>query len=139
MADINYDAIKTEYLSSDVSLRSLSRKYGVSIAALSKKAKKDGWETVKETIRSRSEQLTIEKAIDTQVSIADKCLNIVNIMVDKISQAAELCEPTDTRAQKDIISMVDDLNQMGAFAFDGATSRNNITVEFIGMDDTYGV
>ena len=139
MAEIDYDSIKTEYLTTNVSFATLGRKYGLDRTSISRKAKKDKWDEEKARMRNEAHEAAIKSTIDAQVSISETCMEIVTIMTAKIKRAAEICDPEDTKMQRDIMAMVDDLNQMGAFAFDGATSRNNITVEFIGMDDSYGV
>ena len=47
MAD--WAAIKTEYVTGDISQSELSRKYGVSKGSVSKHAKAEQWETDRET------------------------------------------------------------------------------------------
>lgn len=131
MAEINYDAIKTEYLTSDASFASLAKKYGINHSSISRKAKKEKWDEEKARMRTIAHKAVQEKTIETQLSLADKCLSILNIMVDKVTESAQICEPGDTRTQKDIMSMIKDLNEMGAFELQSGSSEDNtLTVRF---------
>lgn len=130
MAEINYDAIRTEYLASDVTFASLAKKYGVDRTSISRKAKKDHWDEEKSRLRIRAHEVVQERTIDAQVSLADRCMNILNIMVGKVTEAAQGVQPDDIRAQKDIMSMVKDLNEMGAFVLQESAEDNVLTVRF---------
>ena len=72
MAD--WAAIKTEYVTGDISQSELSRKYGVSKGSVSKHAKAEQWETdretYRETIRNLTKQKTAEKISSAESDIA---------------------------------------------------------------------
>ena len=130
MAEINYDEIKTEYISSDVSLRSLARKYGISISALSKRAKKDCWETAKETIRHKSEQITIDKTIDARTSIAENCIKALTILAEKTVRNAELLADDDISGKRQLSGVLKDMRDMGAFELQTESTDNTLTIRF---------
>lgn len=129
MADINWDAIRTEYITSDTSCASLAKKYGIHHSSVCRKAKRYHWDEEKAQMRNEKRRIVQEKTIEAQVNLADKCLNILNIMVDKATEAAMICEPSDIRGQKDIMSIIKDLNDMGAFALENKAS-NEVTIRF---------
>lgn len=127
---INWDEIRTEYVSSDVSLRSLARKYGVSPSTITKKCKKEDWESEKESIISKSNQQVIEQTIDTRKSIAEKCIRILGKMVDKVEESVDIVEPDDISGKKQIVSMLKDLQDMGAFVMREETEDSTLTIRF---------
>lgn len=133
---INWDDIRTEYVSSDVSLRCLARKYGVAPSTITKKCKKEGWKSEKESIVSRSNQNVIEQTIDTRKSIAEKCIRILEKMVDKVEESVDIVEADDFYGMKQIVSMLKDLKDMGAFELKEETEDNTLIVRF--ESDDYG-
>lgn len=133
---INWDEIRTEYVSTDVSLRSLARKYGVSPSTITKRCKKEDWESERETITSKSNQEVIAQTIDTRKSIAEKCIRILGKMVDKVEESVDIVEPDDISGKKQIVSMLKDLQEMGAFVLQEETQDNNLIVRF--EVDDYG-
>lgn len=135
MAEINYDAIKTEYLTTDASFASLAKKYGINHSSISRKAKKDHWDEEKARMRNEAHRVVQEKTIEAQVDLADKCLSILYKMVDKVSEAVEVVSPEDTRSQKEILSMVKDLNEMGAFTLERSDGSNTLTIRFENCDN----
>lgn len=133
---INWDEIRTEYVSSDVSLRSLARKYGVSPSTITKRCKKEDWESEREAITSKSNQEVIAQTIDTRKSIAEKCIRILGKMVDKVEESVDIVEPDDISGKKQIVSMLKDLQEMGAFVLQEETQDNALTIRF--ETDDYG-
>lgn len=138
MAEINYDAIKTEYLTTDASFASLAKKYGINHSSVSRKAKKDHWDEEKAQMRTQAHKVVQEKTIEAQVSIADKCMRIMEKLVDKVAESVDVVDPDNTQSMKQIVSMMKDLSDMGAFDMLTSSGRNNITIEFVGMNDEYG-
>lgn len=136
---INWDEIRTEYVSSDVSLRSLARKYGVSPSTITKKCKKEDWESEKESIVSKSNQEVIEQTIDTRKSIAEKCIRILGKMVDKVEESVDIVEPDDITGKKQIVSMLKDLQDMGAFELQADDKSNTLVVRFDNYSSDYEV
>lgn len=141
MADkINWEDIKTEYLTSDISCASLAKKYGLHHSSVCRKVKRDNWDEEKAHMSEEKRKVVQEKTIEAQVSIADKCLNILNIMIGKVTEAAESVSADDIKAQKDIMSMVKDLHEMGAFELQSNTDNSNtLVVKFENYTTDYEV
>lgn len=69
---VNWKKIKAEYLAGDISYRKLADKYGVSEAALTRKAVKDGWAKKRDEVRSKSEAKAKQKIVEkTAETMAD--------------------------------------------------------------------
>ena len=93
MAD--WQAIKTEYITTDTSYRKLAEKYGVSRVQIGNVGKEEGWvelrrqhldNTVTKTVEAISEQeVNRAKRI---LTVADKLLNKIEAMVDAVGPEA---------------------------------------------------
>ena len=85
MAD--WQAIKTEYITTDTSYRKLAQKYGVGYSLIGEKARLEGWVKQREQFRNKA----ITKAIDKiSTKKADKMARIDDLadkLLDKLEQA----------------------------------------------------
>ncbi len=85
MAD--WQAIKTEYITTDTSYRKLAQKYGVGYSVIGERARLEGWVEQREQFRNK----TITKAVDKMSSKkADKMARIDDLadkLLEKLEQA----------------------------------------------------
>ena len=98
MAD--WQAIKTEYITTDTSYRKLAQKHGVGYSVIGERARLEGWVTQREQFRNK----TITKAVDKMSSKkADKMARIDDLadqLLEKLERAIseldlQLCTHTD--------------------------------------------
>lgn len=136
MAEINYDEIKTEYISSDISFSSLARKYGCSISAISRKAKKDGWDEIKSKISKETQRNIEEQTIDVRSEIAKNCMVALKNLSIKVAEGSELIEADDINKQRQMSAIIKDLKDMGAFELISESTDSTLTVRF--EVDEYG-
>ena len=87
---IDWQAIKTEYITTNTSYRKLAQKYGVSYQAICHRSKDEGWialreqhlnDTVSETVKKIGQQ-KVNRAKKIQ-TVADKFLNKIEAMADR--------------------------------------------------------
>ena len=116
MADWN--AIKTEYITTDTSYRKLAQKYGVNVTNIAKKASAEEWveqrkqyvnDTQTKTIGAISQQ-QVKRAVKMQ-TVADKLLNKIEAMVDD-------GKPLDTKAIRALTAAVKDLKDIQSIKSD---------------------
>ena len=95
MAD--WQAIKTEYITTDTSYRKLAQKHGVHYQAICQRSKAEGWIAQREQYRNDTITDIIDETSKKQVnrairlqSVADKLLNKIEAMADSIETAKDL-------------------------------------------------
>lgn len=88
MAD--WQAIKTEYITTDTSYRKLAQKYGVNYQAICHRSKEEGWIAQREQYRNSTITKTLEKISQQEAnraakfhSVADKLLNKIDALADR--------------------------------------------------------
>lgn len=95
MAD--WQAIKTEYITTDTSYRKLAEKYGIHYQAICQRSKAEGWiaqreqyknDTITKIININSDQ-EVNRAQRIQ-SVSDKMLTKIEAMVDGIKTAKDI-------------------------------------------------
>ena len=117
----DFEKLKSEYLSGkDVTLRSLSEKYGVSYPELKKKSAECGWAKQKRNNASGSRQKksdSIQEQPRQTLSQTEKINRIADKLLSNIEQGTELSEkPTHIAtligALKDVTAILRDINEI---------------------------
>lgn len=107
MAD--WQAIKTEYITTQTSYRKLAQKYGVNYQAICHRSKDEGWIEQREQYRNKTFIKTVEKISQQEAaraakihSVADKLLLKIEAMVDSEAPLSEKGIRALTAAVKDL-------------------------------------
>jgi hypothetical protein len=85
MAD--WQKIKTEYITTDISLRKLSEKYGIRYATVQDRSKKEGWITLRDQHRTSTVSKTMKKISDRQSDKLARIDGITDKLLMKLEQA----------------------------------------------------
>ncbi len=85
MTQSEYDDLKTEYATTDISYRKIAAKYGISYSTLSQMAAKENWTEARREYRNKVVSKTIAKAANMQAS---KLFSLMK-SADKMSKVIE--------------------------------------------------
>lgn len=88
---MDWNQIKTEYITSDVSYRNLCEKYGVGRSSLGERASKEGWKRLRDEFRDKTVTKAVQKNGQLMIkrvkrihAIADRLLEKIETAVDEI-------------------------------------------------------
>lgn len=84
LANINWIKIKNEYISTNISQRSLAKKYKISASTLMQRANKEKWKEQKDAAHIKIEAETKQKTVETIVKQEIDCVRRLNAVVDKL-------------------------------------------------------
>ena len=87
MAD--WQKIKTEYITTDISLRKLSEKYGVRYATVQDRSKKEEWIALRDQHRTSTVSKTISKISNKQAAKLARIESITDKLLNKLEQAVD--------------------------------------------------
>ncbi len=82
MAEIDWSAIKTEYVTTDISQSKLAEKYGVRRATLCKHCNDEGWVKQREQYRTDACTKAYKKTVNSEADRLAKLINATRKMVD---------------------------------------------------------
>lgn len=82
----NWDAIKAEYIASDISQRQLAEKYGIPPGTVAKRAQQQGWKRLRDECVSKSSEKVVQKLADERAELARKGLEIGSQLADLSKQ-----------------------------------------------------
>lgn len=114
MAEINWNAIRTDYITSNVSYRDLETKYGVCYRQIAKKGKAEGWGSQ----RSQHNHKVVTKLLDDdaeqKVSSIERLEAVADKVLDKVEAYIDACDPTgiDTMSLKHISGVLRDIKDV---------------------------
>ena len=110
MAD--WQAIKTEYITTDTSYRKLAQKYGVNYQAICHRSKDEGWIEQREQYKNKTISKTIEKISQQEANRAAKIHSVADKLLLKIERMVDSDKPLDTKGIRALTAAVKDLKEI---------------------------
>lgn len=89
MADVDWLAIKTEYITTDISQRKLAKKYGLSVSTIARKSTDEGWVEQREQHKSKVLSKTTEKIANKEANKLAKLAAATDKAIDVVVKAFE--------------------------------------------------
>ena len=98
MADWN--AIRTEYITTDTSYRELSQKYGVHYTNIAKRAKKEDWQQLRQQQTNTTQTKMIEAVERRKVDRATKLMEVSDLLLQKVKERVEALDAIEMGSQE---------------------------------------
>ena len=89
---MDWNAIKTEYITTDTSYRKLAKKYGVTHNVIGCRSRQEGWVKEKEQFNIKTVAKTIEKISNAQANRAARLQTVADKLLNKIERAVDALE-----------------------------------------------
>lgn len=97
---MDWNKIKTEYITDESSsYRKLSKKYDVSLTAITNRAKNEGWVKLRKQFKDKLTSKNIEKISEKQADKLSRVLDLTDKLLNKLEQAIE---ELDVHLYKDV-------------------------------------
>ena len=114
MADCNWKKIKTEYITTDVSLRKLAAKHNVGESTLFARASKEKWVEQREQHQSKTVAKTLDAISKKQVDRAANLVSVADILLAKVKYLVESDAEvmSDTQSLKHISGVLKDIKEI---------------------------
>ena len=110
MAD--WQAIKTEYITTDTSYRKLAQKYGVSTTQICNVGRDEKWVEQREQYLNKTTAKTIEKISQQEANRAAKIHSVADKLLNKIEAMVDSERPLDTKGIRALTAAVKDLKEI---------------------------
>lgn len=81
---VDWLAVKTEYVTTGTSYRELSQKYGVHYSNIAKRAKKEGWQQLRQQQTNETQTKMIQAVERRKVDSAAKLIGVSGLLLDKV-------------------------------------------------------
>ncbi len=112
MAD--WQAIKTEYITTDTSYRKLAQKYGVNTTNIAKRASQEKWVEQRKQNASKTLSKTLNAIGTKQAERTAKLIGVSDLLLDKVKSLLEADEEllVDTSIMKDVSVILKNLKDI---------------------------
>ena len=110
MAD--WQAIKTEYITTDTSYRKLAQKYGIHYKVISDRGKDEKWVELRSQHRDKTLTKTLDKISQQEANRAAKIHSVADKLLNKIEAMVESGRPLDTKGIRALTAAVKDLKEI---------------------------
>ena len=110
MAD--WQAIKTEYITTDTSYRKLAQKYGINVTTIAKTAGAEGWVEQRKQYANETQAKTLEKISQQEAKRAAKIHSVADKLLLKIEAMVDSERPLDTKGIRALTAAVKDLKEI---------------------------
>ena len=110
MAD--WQAIKTEYITTDTSYRKLAQKYDVHYKVISDRGKKDGWVELRSQHRAKTLTDTLDKISEKESERAARIYSVADKLLNKIEAMVEAPGPLTEKGIRALTAAVKDLKEI---------------------------
>lgn len=115
---MDWNAIKTEYITTDTSYRKLAKKYDVSVNAIGDKSRQEGWLEERKRFIDKTVSKTIENISKAQADRAKRLRTVADKLLDKIETLVDNLEG-DTSAYRQIAATLKDIKDIQMIKSDG--------------------
>ena len=118
MAD--WDAIKTEYITTATSYRELAAKYGVNKDTIWRRGKSENWEDLRRPHSDKVQTGILLSDTEQKVSRADKLHGAADMLLRKVIALIEASDPMemDIKAMKHISGVLKDIKEIQSIKSD---------------------
>jgi hypothetical protein len=110
MAD--WQAIKTEYITTQTSYRKLAQKYGVSHVQIGNVGKQENWVELRRQHLDNTLAKTVEKISQQEANRASRIHSVADKLLNQIEAMVESGRPLDTKGIRALTAAVKDLKEI---------------------------
>ena len=129
MAD--WQAIKTEYITTDTSYRKLAQKYGLSYNAIGNRSRDENWQDLRDQHLTNTMTKTMNAIASQQASRASRLQTVADKLLTKVEQLVDDGEEllTDTSVMRDIARVLKDIKDIQMIRSDADLREQEARIE----------
>lgn len=109
---MDFNRIKSEYIAGGTSYKKLSEKYGVSISAIKRAAKREGWVELRDRARAKADAKLTSSIGAQNANTAKKLNDVADKLLDKMSNILDRFETLDSQTIKHFTSALKDIKDI---------------------------
>ena len=89
MAETNWEIIKTEYITTDISHRKLASKYSVPLSNIQRRSKAENWVDCRSQYKAKVTSKTLEKSANRESNRLAKLMDVTSKAIDVLAKTFE--------------------------------------------------
>ena len=108
----DWAAIRAEYIAGGTSYRKLAARYDVSLHTLRKRAEREKWTEMRSRAYAMAGTKSVEQAAEAAATYDSRIYATADKLLDKVSEAIEAINGTDTGSMRQIAAILRDLQDI---------------------------
>ena len=109
----DWKKIKAEYIRTDISLRAIAEKYGVSFSSVARRSIKEKWTDLRRQSDNKASTKIVESAAESKAKGVDKIQSVADLLLRKIEQGvADGSLIVDSQSIRQITASIKDLRDI---------------------------
>lgn len=109
---MDWHAIRTEYVTTDIGYRGLQKKYGVSVGAISKRSKDERWPEQRERFHEETVTKAVHKIATQEANRVARLHKVTDTLMDIIEERINSGDELSTKDLRALIASVKDLKDI---------------------------
>ena len=109
---MDWHAIRTEDVTTDIGYRGLAKKYGVSVGAISKRSKDEQWAEHRERFHNETVTKAVNKIATQEANRVARLHKVTDTLMDRIERMVNSEDELSTRDLRTLIAAVKDLKDI---------------------------
>ena len=109
---MNLDRIRKDYIAGKGSYRELSKKYGVPLKTLARRAKEEGWPDLRKQAGHKAATKTVDAVAAGKGRAAEKIYDAAIALIDKTMDGIQAIDPEQAKALKCYSGVLRDLQDV---------------------------
>ena len=118
ITDEMWEKIKYEYITTDISMRGIQKKYGIPFNRVKTKVDNENWNADREECKTKITQKSVDLIADFKANECTRAFRIANKVMDKLEEIVDNIDATELDVEKrlkSITSSIKDLKEIGVF------------------------
>ena len=118
ITDDMWEKIKYEYITTDISMRGIQKKYGIPFNRVKTKVDNENWNADREECRAKINQKSVDLIADFKANECTRAFRIANKVMDKLEAVVDNLDTEEIDVEKrlkSITSAIKDLKEIGVF------------------------
>lgn len=131
---VDWSAIKTEYVTTDISYRKLCEKYNVSMTEVSRHGKDEEWRNERKKYQEKAYAKTLDTLIRKQQKRIERLQTITDKIIDKIELSVDKMDETDFQAYRQITAALKDIKEIQMLKSDADIREQEARIDKLNRD-----
>lgn len=133
---MDWNAIKTEYVTTDTSYRRIAKKYGLLASTVSRKGKQENWFEEKQRWEKKTFKKTIDALSGKQVDRVTRLLTVTDTILGKIEKALEEMSDMEIQQYRQITAALKDIKEIQTLKT--AVEDREVRIQFQAPEEMQG-
>ena len=131
---VDWQTIKTEYVTTDTSYRKLADKYNVSMTEVSRHGKKECWREERQKYLDKYYTKTLDTLVRNQQKRVERIQSLADKILDKIEKSVDEMDELDSQTFRQLTAAIKDIKEIQMLKSDADMREQEARIDKLNRD-----